>query len=51
MNYLVDENTIFKLEFRHDGATQPVFESISGGAVRGYVKSNQLLGASMVVKF
>ena len=23
----------------------------AGGAVRGYVKSNQLLGASMVVKF
>ena len=26
MNYLFDENTIFKLEYRYDGADQPVFE-------------------------
>jgi hypothetical protein len=51
MNYLYDENTIFKLEFRHDGASQPVFAQQSGLAVKGWRKSNQLLGASVVVKF
>ena len=51
MNYLFDENTIFKLEFRHDGASQPVFAAMSGLDVKGYRKSNQLLGASVVVKF
>jgi long-subunit fatty acid transport protein len=51
MNYLYDENTIFKLEFRHDGANQPVFANQKGLDVTGYRKSNQLLGASVVVKF
>jgi Protein of unknown function (DUF3138) len=51
MNYLYDENTIFKLEFRHDGASQPVFANQKGLDVTGYRKSNQLLGASVVVKF
>lgn len=51
MNYLYDENTLFKLEFRHDGASQPVFMAQSGLDPRGWRKSNQLLGASVVVKF
>jgi len=51
MNYLYDENTILKLEFRHDGASQPVFMTQSGLDPRGWRKSNQLLGASVVVKF
>jgi long-subunit fatty acid transport protein len=51
MNYLIDENTLFKIEFRHDGANQPVFAAQSGLDVKGYRKSNQLLGASVVVQF
>jgi hypothetical protein len=51
MNYLYDEATIFKLEYRLDGANQPVFASIAGGGITGYRKGNQLLGASVVVKF
>jgi Protein of unknown function (DUF3138) len=51
MNYLYDESTIFKLEFRHDGASQPVFGNQQGSLVKANRKSNQLLGASVVVKF
>lgn len=48
LNYLYDESTILKFEFRHDGASQPVFEVYKSGS---YSKSNQLLGASVVVSF
>ncbi|MDO8420386.1 MAG: DUF3138 family protein, partial [Rubrivivax sp.] len=48
MNYLFDESTIFKLEYRYDGADQPVFEFVRKGS---YAKSNHLFGASMVVSF
>lgn len=48
MNYLYDENTIVKFEFRQDGASQPVFYDVKGGK---YYKSNTLLGASVVVSF
>jgi hypothetical protein len=48
MNYLFDESTIFKLEYRYDGADQPVFEFVSDGSYR---KSNSVFGASVVVKF
>ena len=48
MNYLFDENTIFKLEYRYDGAEQPVFNYVSDGTYR---KSNQIFGASVVVSF
>ena len=48
MNYLFDENTIFKLEYRYDAASQPVFEVLRDG---GYAKSNNLFGASVVVSF
>jgi hypothetical protein len=36
------------LEYRYDGADQPVFSVAKDGSFR---KSNQLLGASMVVRF
>jgi hypothetical protein len=48
MNYLFDENTIFKLEYRYDGADQPVFFYVNDNA---YKKSNQVFGASVVVSF
>lgn len=48
MNYLFDENTIFKAEYRYDGADQPVFEYVKNGTFK---KSNHLLGASVVVSF
>lgn len=51
LNYLFDESTIVKLEYRHDGASQPVFAQIGGSGIKGYRKTNQLLGASVVVKF
>lgn len=48
MNYRVDENSTFKVEYRYDGANQPVFLQVKDGT---YKKSNHLLGASMVVSF
>ncbi len=51
MRYLFDENTSFKVEYRHDGADQPVFGYQKGQEGRGYKKSNQLFGASVVVSF
>ena len=48
MNYLFDESTIFKLEYRRDGADQPVFEVVRKGS---YAKTNNLFGASVVVSF
>lgn len=48
MNYRVDENATFKLEYRYDGASQAVFEQVKSG---GFKKSNHLFGASMVVSF
>lgn len=47
-NYLFDENTVFKLELRRDGADQPVFEVVRNGL---FSKSNNLFGASVVVSF
>ena len=48
LNYLFDENTIFKVEYRLDGASQPVFLDVKSGR---YARRNHLLGASMVVSF
>lgn len=48
LNYLFDESTIFKLELRLDGASQPVFLDLKSGR---YVRRNHLLGASVVVSF
>jgi len=50
-SYRVDENSTFKLEYRYDAASQPVFGIQSGGATTGYSKTNHLFGASMVVSF
>jgi hypothetical protein len=48
MNYRVDENSLLKLEYRFDGASQPVFTNPAGTR---FAKTNRLLGASMVVSF
>ena len=48
MSYRVDENSTLKVEYRLDGASQPVFSNAAGTA---YSKTNHLLGASMVVSF
>jgi hypothetical protein len=42
LNYLYNESTIFKLEYRRDGVSQPVF---------GAYRAGSLLGASVVVSF
>jgi hypothetical protein len=47
-NYVFDESTILKLEYRLDGASQPVFLRARDGT---FVRRNHLLGASMVVSF
>ena len=47
-NYLFDENTILKAEYRFDGASQPVFGQVKDGI---YKKSNHLFGVSAVVSF
>ncbi|MBA4177110.1 MAG: hypothetical protein C0505_11200 [Leptothrix sp. (in: Bacteria)] len=46
LKYRLDENTTLKAEWRRDGASLPVFYDVKGG---GWRKTNQLLGASMVV--
>jgi hypothetical protein len=51
MSYRVDENSTFKVEYRLDGANQPVFARTSNQLTTGYSKTNYLLGASMVVSF
>jgi hypothetical protein len=48
LNYLYDLNTTFKLEYRYDRADRSVFELVKDGS---FSKSNNLLGASVVVKF
>ena len=48
MSYRVDENATLKLEYRVDGANQPVF---SNPDATRFSKTNSLLGASMVVSF
>ena len=47
-NYRFDESAIFKMEYRLDGASQPVFQQASTGL---YSKRNHVFGASMVVSF
>ena len=48
MSYRVDENATLKLEYRFDSASQPVFANPDSSR---FSKSNQLLGASVVVSF
>ncbi len=47
-NYLFNEYTMFKAEYRYDWANQPVFLYVDNGSFR---KSNSVLGASVVVSF
>jgi hypothetical protein len=47
-NFHFNEYTIFKLEYRFDGATKRVFEYVDSG---NFKKTNHLLGAQMVVSF
>ncbi len=47
-NYRFDENTVFKGEYRLDRASRAVFLDVKSGAYR---KSNNLLGASVIVSF
>lgn len=48
MKYLLNEHTTLKAEYRLDGATERVFYDVGSGT---YKKTNQLLGASVVVAF
>ena len=48
LNYLFNENTTFKAEYRYDGADRAVFYDVRSDT---YKKTNQLLGASVVVSF
>ncbi len=48
LSYLYDLNTTFKVEYRIDRATAPVFLSVKDGT---YKKANNLFGASVVVQF
>ncbi|HET6789398.1 MAG TPA: DUF3138 family protein [Aquabacterium sp.] len=48
LSYLFNQNTTFKVEYRFDGASGPVFLDVRDG---NYRKTNQLLGASVLVSF
>lgn len=48
MNYAFNLNTTFKIEYRYDWASGPIFLDTKSD---GYKKSNQLLGTSVVVSF
>ena len=48
LNYVFNEHTVFKAEYRYDWANQPVFFYVDNGSYR---KSNNVLGASVVVSF
>ncbi len=47
-NYQFNAYTLFKLEYRFDGATKRVFEYVDNGSFK---KTNHLFGAQMVVSF
>ena len=48
LGYLFNPSTTFKAEYRIDRASEAVFYDVKSG---GYKKTNQLLGASVVVAF
>jgi hypothetical protein len=48
LNYLFNENTTFKVEYRLDRASLPVFEDLAGGPFR---KNNNLFATQVVVSF
>jgi predicted porin len=48
LNYVFNQYTMFKAEYRYDWSNLPVFLNVSDGSYR---KSNSVLGASVVVSF
>jgi len=48
ISYLFNQNTTLKAEYRLDRASGAVFEDINNG---GFKKTNQLVGASVLVSF
>jgi hypothetical protein len=48
MNYVFNQYTMFKAEYRYDWSNLSVFENVSDGSYR---KDNNVLGASVVVSF
>lgn len=48
LKYAITPNVALKLEYRMDGANQPVFKDVTNGQ---YYATNRLLGASMVASF
>jgi Protein of unknown function (DUF3138) len=48
LSYLFNLNTTFKVEYRLDRASAAIFEDVRLG---GYKKTNQLVGASVLVQF
>ena len=48
MNYMFNQYTMFKAEYRYDWSNLHVFEYVSDGSFR---KNNSVLGASVVVFF
>ena len=48
LSYLYNLNTTFKVEYRYDYASGPVFLNAKDG---GYKKNNQLIGTSVLVSF
>ncbi|MCW5664145.1 MAG: DUF3138 family protein [Piscinibacter sp.] len=48
MSYLYNLNTVFKVEYRLDRATQPVFLDVKDNSYR---KNNQMFGTSVVLSF
>jgi hypothetical protein len=48
LNYVFNQYTMFKAEYRYDWANQPVFLYVNDASYR---KSNNLFGASVVVSF
>ncbi len=48
MRYNFNANTVFKMEYRYDRASLPVFLDVRENI---YKKDNQLFGASMILNF
>jgi hypothetical protein len=48
LNYVFNQYTMFKAEYRYDWSNLDVFENVSDGSYR---KNNNVLGASVVVSF
>ena len=54
LNYAMNANATFKLEYRYDGASQNVFgnkDALDGGPSPDYGKSNSLISTAVVVFF